>query len=189
MWAGAAIGLPVGLFANGYHGGFVAACGAWFGALAVGVVGVLAIPQLVLMKASTEADVFLKVCAIIDDPKFADDYDLMLRNREYLKNARLTQNASLPGSYASMTRNIKHLLDDMEKIGIIFFYATNKEMISDYIGDVVILVYETLAQVITGIRKLANDATRYERFTSMYDYCKKEWGKTVPMDQPVPPTA
>jgi hypothetical protein len=182
-WALVTIGLPLLLFIAGFYDGVVAAWGAFIGAFAVGVVGALALPQLMLMKASTEADVFLKVCGIIEDPKFTDGYDTVRRKKDYLKGAELTPGGALSGTDAATSDKVLHVLDAMEKVGIIFYYATNKGMISEYIGDDVIKLHNILAKVIEENRNLANDATMYERFTGMYEYCDKAWGDTTPVNK------
>jgi hypothetical protein len=157
----------------------VASWGAWIGALVVGVAGLAVIPQLALLKASTETDVFLKVCGIVDDPGFDQSYKVVSNSADPLKAASFSEDGkSLAGVGAitpGLPESVRRVLNDLEKVGIIFYYATNKEMIADYIGDDVIGAHEALEHVIGCERSRLEDGTMYERFSGMYDYCKKAW--------------
>ena len=63
----------------------------------------------------------------------------------------------------------------MEQIGIIFRYTAARNMIEEYIGDVVINAHEALQSVIEHERQA--DAHMYERFTEMYKFCSKRWSR------------
>jgi hypothetical protein len=137
-----------------------------------------AIRTLGLNRASTEVDVFIKACESIDDEAvFGVNYQLVRDNASMLAHATLSDNgASLltKDTYDIRLPNaVQDVLSALEKVGIIFQYATNKEMIEEYIGDVVINAYEALSNVIAGERK--HDSEMYLRFEQMYRFCKERW--------------
>jgi hypothetical protein len=137
-----------------------------------------AIKTLGLNRASTEVDVFIKACEIIDDEAvFGVNYQLVRENASLLGHATLSNSGEsllTKSTYDTRLPNaVQDVLSALEKVGIIFRYATNKEMIEEYIGDVVINAYEALSNVIEGERK--HDLEMYLRFEQMYHFCKERW--------------
>lgn len=173
-----ALGAPVAMYTDGASDGTVAAWGAWFAIVAVLLVGGFAIPQLALLKSSVETEVFLKASAIIDDEAvFGPNHKLVLKNAAILQRASLAEDGSLAGVSIEdndrLSNAVRDVLYSLEKVGIVFHYATNKAMIEEYVGDTVISSYEALANVIAEARK--DDASMYDRFDELYKYCKTRW--------------
>jgi hypothetical protein len=138
-----------------------------------------AIAALQVNRSSVDIDIFLKASAIVDDEeKFGPNYDLVKENTVQLQQASLADNgnalAGIEEPYDSKLPNaVQDVLSAMEKVGIIFHYATSKEMIQEYIGDVVINSYDALHHVIKIERDI--DPEMYERFEEVYKFCKTRW--------------
>jgi hypothetical protein len=132
-------------------------------------------------KASADFEAFLKACVFVDDEAtFARSYATVLRNAASLQHAILSSDRksllgidhydpSLPGAVADV-------LTTLDKVGIIFHYATNKyvtneKMIDEQTGNVVIRAYEALASIIGDLRQ--DDPRLCEGFDEMYSFCKK----------------
>lgn len=143
-----------------------------------------AIDALRVSRASTNTEAFLKATAIVDDETvFGVNYDLVTANASKLRFAGLADNGlSLSGVTEpydpSLPNAIQDVLSALEKVGIIFYYTTAKEMIDEYVGDVVINAYEALSHVIQVEREA--DAEMYERFQQMYDFCRPRWRSSPP---------
>lgn len=173
-----AIIVPAEMYWRGLNDSTVGAWGTWIAIVALLVVGAFAIPQLALLKSSVETEVFLKATAIIDDEEgFGPNHKLVLKNAVVLQNAALSDDGELIGIGAEesgqLSNAVRDVLYALEKVGIIFHYATNKAMIEEYSGDTVISSYEALANVIREARK--DDAGMYDRFDELYRYCKARW--------------
>lgn len=175
-----AIVAPFAMYSHGLKDAAVSALGVWVGTFAVLMVGMFAIPQLALAKASVESDIFLKACAIIDDEKkFGPNLSIVTENDNatLLQLATLSDDGRLRGMGTVQNERLANAVLDvlytMEQVGILFHYSTNKAMIEEYAGDVVIISYEALANVIKNCQK--DDLQMYERFEEMYKYCKPRW--------------
>jgi hypothetical protein len=138
-----------------------------------------AIRTLGLNRMSAQVEVFLKACAIIDDEAtFGPNYQLVKKSANFLGRATLSEDGEsllhTGIAYdARLPNAVQDVLSALEKVGIIFQYATNKEMIEEYVGDVVINAYGALAHIIEQERHY--DPEMYERFEQMYNFCKEHW--------------
>jgi hypothetical protein len=180
--AAAAIALiaPALLYYHGYCDATVAAWGTWAGTCAVLIVGMVAIPQLALNKASVESDIFLKACAIIDEEeKFGKHLQMVLDNAVLLKDATLSDDGALVGIVTTNKPGLANAVNDvlytMEQVGILFHYTTNRAMIEEYAGDTIIRAYDALSNIILDCQN--EDKHMYERFSAMYEYCKPHWSR------------
>jgi hypothetical protein len=174
---------PILMYSHGVGDSKVEALGAWFGAAVVLCVGLIAIPQLGLQRASVGTDIFLKATAIIDDEaKFGVNYDLARDqwNAARIKQATLSAEGSLvdpDGTWLSekLSNAAFDVLSALEQVGIIFHYATNKSMIEEYVGDVVINAHEILSGIMKQFQK--DDPAMYKRFDEMFAYCSSRWSR------------
>ena len=178
-----AVGVPCTLYRLGFDDPKVEAVGAWFGAFTVICVGLFAIPQLGLQRASVDTDIFLKATSIIDDEAgFGRNYKIITFDfdAERIKKARLADDGTILDSDggvmpSKLSNAAWDVLYALEQVGIIFHYATNKAMIEEYAGEVVINAHEVLASIIKDYQK--DDASMYERFDELYVYCVSRWNR------------
>lgn len=178
IWLAITIGIPGWLYSHHYAGHDLGDWATWVGALAVGWVGLFAIPQLSLTKASTEVDVFLRACGIIDDERvFGPNYQLIRDSESMLQKAALSEDGKsligISGYDSRLPNAVQDVLSALEQVGIIFHYATNKNMIEEYVGDIAINAYEALRNVLEDQRR--KDGHMYERFVELYEYCHARW--------------
>ena len=177
------IGLPRHLYSIGLGNEAVAAWGTWAGVLAVALAAILVIPQIGYARRSTDTDVFLKASEIIDDEKtFGRQYHLVVKNAKVLENAFLCADGKALGGIEGendpdLANAVQDVLSALEQVGIIFHYTANREMLQEYIGDVVVNAHDALSNVIAHVRSEAKDDEMYERFTQMYNYCAERWPK------------
>lgn len=178
------VGAPFYLTFLGVESDAISAYGTWFAAAIVAFAATVAIPQLAVTKAATDTEVFLKICAIIDEEeRFGANYERVRTNSETLKSASVSADGTITvekdGELANAANDVLYTL---EQAGILFYYTANQKMVAEYVGDVVINAYEVLSGVIAESREKQGDKSMYERFEAMYRVCKKTWrGKTSGM--------
>lgn len=168
------LALPYYMFTRDIKPDVVSAYGQWYGDAVVAIAAILAIYQLVLSKKSSEAEAFLKICAMVDEKAFLRSYDYIISRREVLQRVAVAD-----AGFSALENDVdSKLLEEaaldvlyqLEKIGILVHHAiVNRRMVTDYIGEVVINGYGALSQVITYYQR--GDRTMYERLVELRTTC------------------
>jgi hypothetical protein len=173
--------IPAHLISLGKHADYVAAYGTWVAAGVVAALGLLAIPQLDTAKRSVDVDVFLKVCAEIDDTTFGRNYELCRRERAKFKTVTISDDnrLSLSPDDPALRKSALDVLYTLEEVGIIFHHSVlNKDMVAEYVGEVVVNAYAALSPLIAEYQK--SDKEMFERVVGLREYCiKNGWTEEV----------
>jgi hypothetical protein len=165
----AALFFPYIMFAQNMNPDIVGSYGQWTGNAIILCASFFAFHQLYLSKKQSETEVFLKICDMVDDDGFKESYDEIRKNKKILQNDEIASHG-----LATLDSNLRNaaidVLYQLEKIGTLFNFSTlNKEMVTDYIGDVVVQSHSILSNTISYYQKDMPDA--YKRFNELQKAC------------------